>query len=191
MNNSIFTSNEKVVNAALGENNAKTILLNGSSVLEQEALSKYNDSVEQEAKRQEKYFTDVNKYAEEVNAKSKTIEIMPIGNYLLVKPFSENPFQKIVKTESGIILNIGGLRPEFENTDTGEIQEEEQFVLTGVVQEVGPDAKYVRPGDVVMYPNHRAVPVPFYRQGLITFNETAVIAVVAEGLTERFKKNAE
>jgi hypothetical protein len=33
-----------------------------------------------------------------------------------------------------------------------------------------------------------AVPVPFYKQGLILVNENRVLAVVNEGLTNRFKE---
>ena len=191
MENSIMTANEKVINQTLGENESKSFFVDsntGKNLLHEEAVNKFNEAVEAESKRQEKYFTDLDKFAKDVNEKSKTIEIMPIGNYLLVKPFAENPFQRIVKSDSGIILDTGGLRPEFKNTDNGNVEEEQQFIRVGVVQEVGPDCRYVRPTDVVMYPDGRAIPVPFYKQGLITFNETAVIAVVNEGLTERFEK---
>jgi hypothetical protein len=194
MNNSILTDNEKMVNHVLGDNESKTFHMNGQSgkdILHQESVNRFNDAVEAESKRQEQYFTDLEKFSKEVNDKAKTIEIMPIGNYLLVKPFAENPFQRIVKTESGLILDTGGMRPEFKNTDSGEFQEEEQFVKVGVVQEVGPDCRYVRPTDVVMYPDGRALPVPFYKQGLITFNETAVMAVINEHLTERFNEYKE
>lgn len=192
MENSILTSNEEIVNKTLGENEAKTFFMNGKSgkdYLEQEAISQFNDAVDREAKRQSEYFTDLDKYSEQVNANAKNIEIMPVGFNILLKPFKENPFQRIVKTDSGIILETGGMKPVFENTDAGEYQEEEQAILVGVVQEVGPDCKYVKAGDVVMYPNGRAIPVPFYRQGLYIINETAVIVTINEGLTERFKKN--
>ncbi len=191
MENSILTTSENVANEVLGENNAKTFFMNGKSgkdYLQEEAISRFNEEVDKETARQEQYFTDLEEYAKKVNDNTKTIEIMPIGFNVLVKPFKENPFQKIVKTESGLILDTGGLRPTFENTDAGEIQEEEQAILTGVVQEVGPDCKYVRPGDVIMYPRGREVPVPFYKQGLVTMNETAVIVTINEGLTERFEK---
>ena len=189
MGKSILTENEKMTNQVLGDNNAQTFFMNGQSgkdYLHQEAVNKFNDAVDREAARQEEYFTDINKYAQEVNENIKNIEIMPISNYVLVKPFKENPFQRIVKTESGLILDTGGLRPEFKNTDTGEIQEEEQFIFTGVVQEVGPDCRFIHKGDVVMYPKSREVPVPFYKQGLVVINETGIIVTINEGLTERF-----
>lgn len=191
MENSILTANENVANQMLGENNAKTFFMNGKSgkdYLQEESISRFNEEVDKETARQEQYFTDLEEYAQKVNDNSKTIEIMPIGYNVLIKPFKENPFQRIVKTESGLILDTGGLRPTFENTDAGEIQEEEQAILVGVVQEVGPDCKYVKPTDVVMYPTGRAVPVPFYKQGLYIINETAVIVTINEKLTERFEE---
>lgn len=194
MENSILTANEDITNQVLGENNAQTFFMNGTNgrdILHQEAVNKFNDEVDKEALRQEKYFTDLDKYAEQVNEKAKTIEIMPTGYRILVKPFEENPFQRIVKTDSGIILDTGGLRPTFENTDAGEIQEEEQFIKVAVVQESGPDCKYITPGDVIMYPAGRAMPVPFYKQGLYVMDETAALVVINEGLTERFNEYKE
>ena len=115
---------------------------------------------------------------------------MPIGNYILVKQFEENPFQRIVRdSKSGLIIDTGGFAPEYKNTDNGQIEEEESFILVGVVQEVGPECKWCKSGDAVFYTKPSAVPVPFYKQNLIQVNETRVLAVVNENLTERFNKN--
>ena len=117
------------------------------------------------------------------------IEIMPIGNYVLVKQFDENPFQRIVRSDSGLILDLGGQKPQYKNTDNGQIEEEESFILVGVIQEVGPECKWCMPGDTVMYTKPSAVPVPFYKQGLILVNETRILVTINEGLTDRFNKN--
>jgi hypothetical protein len=39
-----------------------------------------------------------------------------------------------------------------------------------------------------MYTKPSAVPVPFYKQGLILVNETRVLVTINQGLTERFNK---
>ena len=69
---------------------------------------------------------------------------------------------------------------------TGKYEEQKQFIITGCVVEVGPEVKYLQEGDVVYYRVDTAVPVPFLKQGLVSINENQVIAVVNEGLTERF-----
>ena len=97
---------------------------------------------------------------------------MPIGNYVLIKPFTTNPFQKIQVT--------------VKSNETGEYEEEEQFIMTGNVIEVGPDCKYIKEGDAVMWAKHSQVPVPFFRQGLVVVNETRIIVTINEGLSKRY-----
>jgi hypothetical protein len=107
----------------------------------------------------------------------------------LLKPFEENPFQRIVRdSKSGLILDLGGQHPEYKNTDNGQIEEEESFIKVGVVQEVGPECKYCIPGDTIMYTKNQEVPVPFYKQGLVLVNEMRIIVVINEGLTKRFNE---
>ena len=173
-----------------GESTTRIMALDGTTaedVINKRNIDKFNDMVDAYTERFEKHSTKIEEFASKINENVNNIEIMPLGNYILVKQFEENPFQRIVKdSKSGLILDTGGLAPEFKNTDNGEIQEEEQFILVGVVQEVGPDCKYLKPGDAVFYPKPSAIPVPFYKQKLIQVNETRVLAVVNEALTERF-----
>ena len=92
---------------------------------------------------------------------------------------------------SGLIIDTGGLAPQYKNTDNGQIEEEEQFIKVGVVQEVGPECKYLKAGDAVFYSKPSAIPVPFYKQKLIQVNETRILAAVNENLSKRFNKNDE
>lgn len=62
------------------------------------------------------------------------------------------------------------------------------MIITGAIQEVGPEVKYLQVGDVIMYRKETAMPVPFYKQGLMCIAENQVIAVVNEGLEKRFNK---
>lgn len=173
-----------------GESTTRIMALDGTTaedVINKRNVDKFNDMVDAYTEKFEKHSTKIEEFASKINENVNNIEIMPLGNYILVKQFEENPFQRIVRdSKSGLILDTGGLAPEFKNTDNGEIQEEEQFILVGVVQEVGPDCKYLKPGDAVFYPKPSAIPVPFYKQKLIQVNETRVLAVVNEALTERF-----
>ena len=161
----------------------------GKGNIEERNAKKVNEEIDSFAEKFEKHSTNLTEFADKVNKNVENIEIMPIGNYVLCKQFDENPFQRIVRdSKSGLILDLGGMKPEYKNTDNGQIEEEEQFIKVGVIQEVGPECKWCQPGDTIFYTKPSAVPVPFYKQGLQLVCENRVLAVVNEGLTERFSK---
>ena len=180
---------EKLAMDLAGESTTRIMALDGTTaqdVINKRNTDKFNDMVDAYAERFEKHSTNIKEFADRINENVNTIEIMPLGNYVLVKQFDENPFQRIVRDSSGLIIDTGGFAPQYKNTDNGQIEEEQPFILVGVVQEVGPECKYLKPGDAVFYSKPSAIPVPFYKQNLIQVNETRVLAVVNEALTERF-----
>lgn len=189
---SILNNKEKLAMNIAGESTTRVIAMDGTTaedVIKQRNIEKFNNQVDNFSEKFEKHSTNLKEYAEKVNKNIENIEIMPIGNYVLVKQFEENPFQRIVRdSKSGLIIDVGGLAPEYKNTDNGQIEEEEQFIKVGVIQEVGPECKWCQPEDTIFFTKNSAVPVPFYKQGLQLVNETRVLAVVNENLTERFKK---
>lgn len=188
MNGPILSEKEKI--AMMQGDPSLIVSMDGKTaedVIEERNVKNFNNQVDQYVERFEKHSTNLQEFAEKVNNNVNTIEIMPIANYLLVKQFEENPFQRIVRdSKSGLILDLGGMKPEYKNTDNGEIEEEEQFIKVGVIQEVGPECKWCIPGDTVFYTKPSAVPVPFYKQQLILVNENRILAVVNEGLSKRF-----
>ena len=123
-------------------------------------------------------------YAKAISHDINGLEIMPGTSYLLIKPFDTNPFQE-VKIEGGIITDLGGMTPEYKSNETGEIEQEQQFIKVGTVIETGYECKFVKPGDVVFYTIASETMVPFFRQGFVTVAENRVIAIVNENLTER------
>lgn len=181
---------EKLAMDLAGESTTRIMALDGTTaedVVEKRTIEKFNQQVDNWTEKFEKHSTNIEEFANQINSNVENIEIMPLGSYILVKQFDENPFQRIVRdSKSGLIIDTGGFAPEYKNTDNGHIEEEESFILVGVVQEVGPECKYLKPGDAVFYPKPACVPVPFYKQHLIQVNETRVLAVVNENLTERF-----
>ena len=188
----ILSENEKLALRMAGESTSRIMTMDGKTaddVIEERNVRKFNDQVDKYVEKFEKHSTNLEEFANKINDNVENIEIMPIGSYLLVKPFSENPFQRIVRdSKSGLILDLGGAAPEYKNTDNGQIEEEESFILVAVVQEVGPECKYIKPGDTIMYTKPSAVPVPFYKQGLVLVNEMRVLVVINEGLTKRFNE---
>lgn len=155
-------------------------------LFEKEKARKFNSQVDDYAERLEKHVEDLKEVANNLGDISN-VEIKPMFNRILITPFKQNPFQRI-KVENGIITDMGGLAPQFKNMDNGRIEEMEQMIITGAVQEVGPEVKYIVPGDVIMYRKETAMPVPFFKQGLMCIAETQVIAVVNEGLETRFNE---
>jgi len=183
---------EKLAMDLAGESTTRIMALDGTTaedVIYKRNTEKFNEQVDKWSERFEEHSTNIKEFADRVNNNIETIEIMPISDYILVKPFNENPFQRIVRdSKSGLIIDTGGFAPEYKNTDNGQIEEEKQFIKVGVVQEVGYKCKAIIPGDTVFYSVPSAVPVPFYKQGLEVINENRVLAVVNEKLTERFNK---
>lgn len=150
-------------------------------------IKDFNKEVDFYAEKFQSHVQQLVENTKKIAENIENIEIMPIGNYVLVHQFESNPFQKITR-EGSIITDLGGMKPIYKNTDNGEWEQEKEFIKVGVIQDVGPDCKWCKPGDTVMYTEPSAVPVPFYKQGLILVNETRVLVVINEGLTERFKK---
>ena len=185
------TESSKLAMDIAGESTSRIMALDGTTaddVIYDRKAQKLNDMVDAYSERFEKHSTNIKEFADKINENVNNIEILPLGNYVLIKPFEQNPFQRIVRSSSGLIIDTGGFAPEIKNTDSGEYQEEEQFIKVGVVQEVGPECRYLKSGDAVFYAKPSEVPVPFYKQGLVNVNETRILAVVSENLTNRFKE---
>lgn len=185
----ILTDNEKLALKMAGDTTSRIMTLDGKTaedVIEERNIKNFNEQVDKYVEKFNEHSTKLEEYSKNLSENVDKIEIMPIYNNMLIKEFAENPFQRIVKdSSSGLILDLGGQRPQYKNTDNGQIEEEEQFIHVGVIQEVGPDCKYCKPSDTVFYTKPSAVPVPFYKQGLVLVNENRIMAIVNEGLTER------
>lgn len=86
-----------------------------------------------------------------------------------------NPTIKL-KTESGIITNAGLHKSD----ETGDFEKSDVFVGTGIVTSVGPDAKYVKEGDLIFFIRSAVRPVPVGEE-LWNVAEQQLIAHVSAG----------
>lgn len=188
-------SNENLARKVTGlETNAKHFVINGESadkLLENERKAKFNDQVEEYVQRFDKYKEMVKSVQEEICKDVNHLEIKPLGNYVIVQAYPQNPFQKMQVSDSGIILDTGGLAPLYKSNETGEVEEEEEFVKTGIVMEVGPECKYAQVGDTVFWTKVSETPIPFFRQGFLLVNETRIMAIVNDNFNERKIYNKE
>jgi hypothetical protein len=50
-----------------------------------------------------------------------------------------------------MITDLGGFAPTYKSNETGEIEEEQQFIKVGTVIEVGHKCEFLKPGDIVFY----------------------------------------
>jgi len=157
-------------------------------LVEKENARKFNNELETLQAKFEEKNQELTTAQEDIGYDVAQASIKPMFSKILIKPFKVNPFQKL-KIEGGIIVDTGGYSPHTQrNPQTGRFEEQEQYISTAAVIEVGPEVKYLKEGDVVYYQKHTALPVPFLKAGLYVIPEGAILAVVNEGLEERFEK---
>ena len=184
-----LTENEKLAQAATGlgdhikfnmqENNIDTII-------KKEKANKFNSQVDAYKEALEENNKKTEQAQNEVQYDIEKAELKPMFSRIIVKPLAHNPFQK-VQMQGSLIVDAGGYTPHAElNPVSGQYEEQREFIVTGCVVEVGPETKYLKEGDVIYYRRDTVVPVPFFKQGLVSLAENQVIAAVNEGLTERF-----
>lgn len=186
-----LSDNEKIARAISGIDSGATFMnvddRSLDKMIDDEKRAKWNEGV---AKIEDKFKDHENKLQEAADEYAKNldgVQIMPIGNYVIVRPFAENPFQKVeVDSKTGLILSTGGLIPEYKRNDSGEYEEAEQRIKVGVVIQNGPDCKWLKNGDTIMWDIHSEVVVPFYNFGFRLVNETRAICVINDDLNKRF-----
>lgn len=153
-------------------------------LLHNEKVDKYNEQVQAFEDRFDAHVEAMNSMAEKLSENMNGVEIMPVYGYILIKPFTQNPFQKLKRLDSGIII-ANGFAPTYKSEEDGQFHEEQELVRVGEVVEVGHKCEFIKPGDYVMYPTVSEVKVPFFDFGFVMVNEQRVICVVNEKLTER------
>lgn len=185
------TNNEKLAQEARGVNDSLIFNMSENTVdnlIQKEKASKFNSEVEQYNEQLEKNNKDFEESKDKVNYDIEKAEIKPMFNRVLVQQFKVNPFQRM-EVKGGIIVDTGGYNPHTQfNQQSGKYEEQDQFIVTGCVIEVGPETKYLKEGDVIYFRKDTAVPVPFFKQGFVSLGESQIIAVVNEGLQDRFNK---
>jgi len=120
----------------------------------------------------------------ELETKLATLEIMPVGNRIIVLPYPHNPYKQQI-TEGGILIDYEG---QFLNPDTGTQSKLQPVTTCGKVIEAGPDCLYVKNGDDVFFPTQSTLPLPFFNMGYLQTSEPQILAVINEGLTKRFEE---
>ena len=121
-----------------------------------------------------------NKQAE-IDKKIETLEMLPMMNKIILQPYPVNPYRKVV--EGSLIVDYTGA---FKNPDSGEDDKLQELVGCAKIIEVGPECKYLKPGDDVYYDTRTVYPVPFMSMGYRLTSEPQILCVLNEKLKERF-----
>lgn len=182
-------STGNIVNAILGaDTNAQTMILDEKYFDEKtkrEQSSKIEQDINDVKEKYEKHLAQLEEDTKQIQGDFQKLEIMPLTSYVLIKPFESNPFQKLNKLDSGLIIDSGGIAPSFKSQETGDMIDANQYIKVGLVTEVGAECKFLKPGDVVFYNIASEVQVPFFKFGFVIVAEQRILAVVNEGLTDR------
>lgn len=182
-------STGNLVNTIIGtDTNAQAMILDEKYFDEKtkrEKSSKIEQDINDVKEKYEKHLTQLEEDTKQIQGDFQKLEIMPLTSYVLIKPFASNPFQKIRKSESGLIIDSGGIAPSFQSQETGDMIDANQYVKVGLVTEVGAECKFLKPGDAVFYNIASEVQVPFFKFGFVIVAEQRILAVVNEGLTDR------
>ena len=101
-NKPFLTENERI---ALTMNNAgdgQGLIMDMSGktaedVIKERNVSNFNNQVDMYVSKLNEHSAKLDEYAETVAKNIESIEIMPIGNYVIARQFEENPFQRIVR----------------------------------------------------------------------------------------------
>lgn len=154
-----------------------------NEVKDVEAVRQYvNETLEENASKflKEKVLDK----SKDIVEKQGSLEIMPNTTYVLVKPYEVNPYQKIEVSEGGITMNSLD-KGHYISQDTGEEEQAEMWSRVGQVIEVGPQCKYIKPGDDIMYRKPSAIPILFFNLGMEVVAENSVQVIINERLKER------
>lgn len=174
------------INPLMGNGDVFIMSPSIKEMTERDAKVKFNQQIEEAKAEWDAKINEQEAHAKEMEEKMKDLQIVPINSYVLVQPYSKNPFQKMKVTDSGLII------PEytgvFKNPDSGEEDQEQNLSVQALVIEVSPLCKFVKEGDIIYYRRACGVPIPFFNQGFEVVAEQQIQVVVNSGLKDRYTK---
>lgn len=125
--------------------------------------------------------------SKKVKEQSVNLEMMPTGTYVLLTVYDKNPWEQLKETDSGLIIPTA--TGEYKSNKTGEVEVADEAVKFAHVNEVGPEVKFIKAGDDVIFRNHTQLPAPFLGQAFWIVGQGNIITVINEGLAERIKES--
>ena len=102
------------------------------------------------------------------------VDIIPVNNNVLIKPYLQNPYRYIETTASGLIVGVESSKT-YKSNETGEIEQNNEVIKCGKVLAVGPACKNVNVGDDVYYTTYSEAKLPFRKKGYVIVGEGLLI----------------
>lgn len=107
------------------------------------------------------------------------VDVIPVNNNVLIKPYIKNPYRYIETTASGLIVGVESSQT-YKSNETGEIEQNDQVIRAGKVLAVGPDCKNVSVGDDVFYTTYSMTLIPFRKKGYVIVGEGLLICRIVK-----------
>lgn len=133
---------------------------------EEAIMADHNSMVNEKIDEWDRKNEEVKAVMQKIKDDIKNIDIRPLGNYVLVKPFTINPFSRMTVLENGLV--IPEFDPSFKDDGSGDMKEMIKMAEFATVMDVPADNKdsiFVKRNDIVFYQSPESVPIPFYNQG--------------------------
>lgn len=179
-----MTENEKLAGDKLFSASSVFTPLDKESIEKRQQKTKIEETIDKKAAELERNKRIAEQTIQSLGASLDELSLKPYGEYVLIQPYSTNPFMGEHRTESGIILVDQGVGEHF-SQETGEWDKDDLGIVTGMVLETGPTCKYVKKGDIVYYTIQSTIPIPFFHQGWVVIHEGRVLALVNSDLDTR------
>ena len=107
------------------------------------------------------------------------VDIIPVNNNVLIKPYIQNPYRYIETTASGLIVGVESSKT-YKSNETGEIEQNNEVIKCGKVLAVGPACKNVNVGDDVYYTTYSEAKLPFRKKGYVVVGEGLLICRIVK-----------
>lgn len=107
-------------------------------------------------------------------------QLTPCGFTVIFTKYDRNPYRQYRTSAAGLILDTGFEAHEmFRSPDSGEMEMSELGIVCAKVVAVGPDCKYVKPGEDIYLRDIGCAPVPFGGNAYWAISEQNIICRVS------------
>ena len=113
------------------------------------------------------------------NINNNNVDIVPCNTNVVLEFYEENPYRLVEISDNGLILGIESTK-RYKSTETGEMEDSEEYIACAKVIAVGPACKNVKVGEDVFAVKHIANPLPFRKKGYRVINEENIICRLIE-----------
>lgn len=108
------------------------------------------------------------------NINTEDVSIVPCNMGVLIKFYEDNPYRVLSTTKSGLIVGMQSTQ-RYKSNETGEMEENDEFVACAKVIAVGPKCENVKVGEDVFVIKHIANPVPFRKLQYYVISEPNIL----------------